>query len=176
MNSFTNFPTKLGSQMKGLCLRGVLSSTSPAHVKCCNLRGGEELVALQRWELNLLHMQFRTSGEKQREGQEGGRERWRDLRTLHYRKVSREIGKPINSLGSSKTAKLLYCFYPTVTNSKNTRFFVTKFCKLLITNDYFRLRVRVKYTLRLHTSLFRPVARGEVNVFVHKLAEKTRNF
>jgi hypothetical protein len=34
------------------------------------------------------------------------------LRTLHYRKLSREIGEPINSLGSSKTAKLLYCFAP----------------------------------------------------------------
>jgi hypothetical protein len=130
-----------------LCLHRVVSSRPPAHAKCYNLREAEELVAVQRWELNLLHMQFRTSGEKQREGQEGGRERWRDLRTLHYRKVSRETGKPINSLGSSKTAKLLYCFYPTVTNSKNTRFFVTKFCKLLLNQWLFQVRS----TCEIHT-------------------------
>jgi hypothetical protein len=88
------------------------------------------------------------------------REREKDLRTLHYRKVARETGKPINSLGSSKTETLLYCLCYKVTNSKNTRFFVAEFCKLLIINDYFRLRLRVKHTLRLGTSLFRPIARG----------------
>lgn len=66
-----------------------------------------------------------------------------DLGTLQHHKVSREIGKPINSLGSSKTAELTIPLYPAITNSKDAGFFVTKYCKLLITKTYSKLQVQV---------------------------------
>jgi hypothetical protein len=95
-------------------------SASGPHLKASRtcevlqLRGDGEPVAVQWWEVNLLHMQFRTSGERERQREEGARET--DLRTritakFRETETETETGKPINSVGSSKASTLLHCSY-----------------------------------------------------------------